>query len=152
MAGSMMYRVRNMAPSDIPIVAEIERNSFISPWSEVSFRSELENPLSECFVADADGDVIGYICSSFVLDEGHLLTFGVSPLWRRRGVGRRLLWYVLQLMRSRGVKRFYLEVRPSNLPALRLYESEGFQKIGIRRGYYSFPKEDAIVMMKMLSP
>jgi ribosomal-protein-alanine N-acetyltransferase len=141
-----------MSPGDLPIVSEIERNSFSSPWSELSFRSELQNPLTECIVADASGEVIGYLCVSIVLDEAHLLTLGVSPLWRRKGVGRSMMLYILDLLRGYGVRKLFLEVRTSNQPAIRLYESLGFNRIGLRRGYYSFPREDAIVMMKGLSP
>ncbi len=146
------YRIRKMESGDIPIVSEIERNSFPSPWSELSFRSELRNPMTECIVADASGEIIGYLCVSMVLDEAHLLTFGVSPLWRRRGVGRSMMVYILDMLRGSGIRNLFLEVRPSNQPAIRLYESLGFSRIGLRRGYYSFPREDAIVMMKGLSP
>jgi len=152
MKPAMHYRIRKMDAWDIPIVSEIERNSFPSPWSELSFRSELQNPLTACVVADAGGEVIGYLCVSMVLDEAHLLTFGVSPLWRRRGVGRSMMVYILDMLRGSGIRNLFLEVRPSNHPALRLYESLGFRRIGLRRGYYSFPKEDAMVMVKVLYP
>ena len=147
----MHVRIREMTDEDIPVVAEIERNSFPSPWSEVSFRSELHNPMTRCLVADAGGEITGYICVSVVLDEAHLLTFGVSYLWRRRGVGRALLGHVLDELSRLGVDRLFLEVRRSNRAAINLYRSMGFSEVGVRKRYYSFPREDAIVMMKSLS-
>ena len=89
---------------------------------------------------------MGYIVGRSVLDQGEILNLGVALRARRRGVGRALVRHLLAALAVTGVRSVFLEVRESNVPALRLYEGFGFQEVGRRRGYYRRPLEDAIVL------
>jgi len=138
--------IREMTVSDIPDVTAIEQASFSTPWSAASFLSELDNPGSICLVALSGDSLIGYVCASCILDEGHILNLAVRPDCRRMGIGRLLALSVLKELRACGCKKIFLEVRASNTAAMRLYESIGFRMLGLRRGYYHYPKEDAVIM------
>ncbi len=143
-------RIREMTASDIAEVTAIENESFSTPWSEASFLSELGSTGSVCLVAVEDGSVIGYVCASCVLDEGHILNLAVRPDRRRMGVGRMLALSALKGLYSLGCRTVFLEVRESNTAAKRLYESIGFRVLGLRRDYYHRPREDAVVMVLRL--
>ncbi len=136
-----------MYPEDIPDVSEIERQSFTTPWSETSFRSELYSRYSITRVAELNGIVVGYICVRHIADECYLLDLAVHPDYRRRGIAKMLMDNVIQEMRIEGCRFFYLEVRGSNYAARKLYEGFGFRTTGTRKGYYVNPIEDAVIMM-----
>jgi ribosomal-protein-alanine N-acetyltransferase len=139
--------IREMYPDDIPEIVSIERLSFSTPWSETSFRSEIYSWYSVTRVAELNGIIVGYICVKHVADECHLLNLAVHPDYRRRGIARALLDNVIQELRMEGCRFFYLEVRSSNYAARKLYERFGFNIVGIRKGYYANPAEDAVIMM-----
>ncbi len=142
--------IRQMQPSDIPEILEIESISFTTPWSETAFLKEIHNPYSITRAAVLEDDVIGYVCANYIIDEGHILNLAVHPDFRRCGIGTALMKKVLSELKERGCRLIYLEVRSSNLIARRFYESLGFGIIGIRKDYYTSPKEDAVVMMLKL--
>ncbi|BCB95839.1 ribosomal-protein-alanine acetyltransferase [Dissulfurispira thermophila] len=142
--------IREMYIEDIPEVVSIERLSFSMPWSETSFRSEIYSRYSITRVAELNGIVVGYICVKHVADECHLLNLAVHPDYRRRGIAKVLLDNMIRELKIEGCRFFYLEVRASNYAARRLYEGVGFNMVGIRKGYYVNPVEDAIIMMKEL--
>ncbi|MGH7323165.1 MAG: ribosomal protein S18-alanine N-acetyltransferase, partial [Candidatus Rokuibacteriota bacterium] len=128
-------------------VLSIERASFTMPWSRGAFLYEIEqNRVARCYVVRDDGRLVGYICVWEVADEIHVTNIAVRPDARRRGIGRMLLGTVLDDARKRALRLVVLEVRPSNVEALALYESFGFQVVGRRRGYYYDTGEDALVM------
>ncbi len=102
-------------------------------------------------VAETGDGPVGYIVARRVLDEGEILNLGVGLLVRRRGVGRGLVRRVLSTFAAAGVTAVFLEVRESNLPALRLYEAFRFQEVGRRRRYYQRPVEDAVVLRAAIS-
>ncbi len=154
-----------MLPSDLPFVAEIERESQPEPWSQNAFAEELGNSRSLSFVARlspggsekfwwaalddgsrSPGPVVGYICFWVVADELQILNVAVHEAYRRRGVGRELLLRALREGRRHGVKRAFLEARGSNVAARGLYEALGFQKVGERPGYYGRNGEPAVLM------
>jgi ribosomal-protein-alanine N-acetyltransferase len=145
-----LIHIREMYPDDIPEIVSIERLSFSTPWSETSFRSEIYSRYSVTRVAELNGIIVGYICVKHVADECHLLNLAVRPDYRRRGIARALLDNVIQELRMEGCRFFYLEVRLSNYAARKLYERFGFNIVGIRKGYYANPAEDAIIMMMEL--
>ena len=139
--------VEPMAVTDLPIVHEIERASFTTPWPAHAYRTEIEsNRLAHYRVIRIGGRVVGYAGIWVMVDEAHVTTFAVDPAWRRRGVGERLLIAVLDLAVERGAREATLEVRLSNLAARRLYEKYGFRPVGIRPRYYSDDNEDALIM------
>jgi ribosomal-protein-alanine N-acetyltransferase len=142
--------IREMYPDDIPEIVSIEKLSFSMPWSETSFRSEIYSRYSITRVAELNGLIVGYICVKHVADECHLLDLAVHPDYRRRGIARSLLDNVIQELRIEGCRFFYLEVRSSNYAARKLYEKFGFNMVGIRKGYYVNPVEDAVIMMMEL--
>ena len=136
-----------MKVDDLPAVYEIERESFSTPWPAHAYRQELEtNRLAHYIVARWGDQIIGFAGIWLLVDEAHITTFAVRRTWRRHGVGERLLLALLDLARSRGAHEATLEVRPSNLPARRLYEKYGFKVVGTRTRYYSDDNEDALIM------
>lgn len=139
-----------MYPDDIPEIVSIERLSFSTPWSETSFRSEIYSRYSITRVAELNGIIVGYVCVKHVADECHLLDLAVHPDYRRRGIARALLNDVIQELKIKGCRFFYLEVRTSNYAARKLYEKFGFNMVGVRKGYYVNPAEDAVIMMMEL--
>ena len=139
-----------MQAAQLPQVAALERLCFPDPWSEASFASELENPLSLWLVALDGGTVVGYAGSQTVFDEADLLNVAVHPAYRRQGVGRALLLALEQTLSARGVHSLTLEVRSSNEPAIALYRGLGYAPVGLRRNYYLKPKEDARIMRKTI--
>ncbi|GAV21959.1 ribosomal-protein-alanine N-acetyltransferase RimI [Carboxydothermus pertinax] len=136
-----------MKIKDLPQVLEIEKLSYSNPWTKESFLYEItENPLATYLVAVEGEKVIGYGGIWVVLDEAHITTLAVHPLYRRNGVGASLLNALLEVARNKKVRNIILEVRVSNLPAQHLYQKTGFKPIGLRKKYYTRPEEDAIVM------
>lgn len=148
-------RVEPMRPGDLESVLEIERASFRTPWSRQAFLHELErNRVAGLWVArgaPSDGPaeagrVVGYLCLWAVADEVHVTNLAVHPAWRRGGVGRLLLGTLLAHHRVLGARRAFLEVRPGNVEARRLYAGLGFREVGRRRGYYVDTGEDALLL------
>ncbi|MEW6418319.1 MAG: ribosomal protein S18-alanine N-acetyltransferase [Nitrospirota bacterium] len=142
--------IREMQPADISEIMEIERKSFSTPWSELSFLNEMYDLHSISKVALLNNNITGYICVKQKSDEGHILNLAVHPDFRRHGYATTLVGKVLDELRKRGCKYLYLEVRVSNLGARKFYERIGFKVVGVRRKYYTSPDEDAVVMMLVL--
>jgi len=136
-----------MTLDDIPAVHAIERASFPLPWPDYAFRQELlTNRLARYLVVRAGGRVVGYAGMWLMVDEAHVTTFAVLPLWRRSGIGGRLMVELVRLATELGARVATLEVRVSNIPARRLYQSFGFRPVGVRKRYYSDNGEDALIM------
>lgn len=135
-----------MEEQHVAAIAELERQCFSEPWSESALREELGRGL---FLAAVEGDtVLGYVGCQTVLDEGYITNVAVLPAYRRRGVAEGLLTGLLG--RAAGLSFVTLEVRASNAAACALYEKLGFQRVGIRRGFYRVPTEDAVLMTRYL--
>ncbi len=143
-----------MVEEDLPSVIEIENISYPNPWQLSSFKGEIENrPISNPYVIIYRPleKVIGYIIYWHMRNEVQISNIAISPDYRQLGVGEGVLRKVLLEMRQKGAEFVFLEVRPSNLAARRLYEKLGFTILGLRKGYYRSPSEDAIIMGKSLS-
>jgi [ribosomal protein S18]-alanine N-acetyltransferase len=141
-----------MREADMQHILEIEQLCFPVPWSRRSFLEELFNPNALCVVTKLCGpleenNIRAYSCNHIVGDELTILRMAVAPEGRRLGSASRLLDMVLSLSRQKGATEAYLEVRPSNVPAMSLYRKKGFQVIGVRPGYYPETGEDALIMM-----
>ncbi len=138
--------VHRMTAPDLEAVVHIERTCFPSHWPINAFLNELSNRAAHYFVARWEGRVVGYCGMWVIMDEAHITTLGVLPEYRRKKVGELLLWVLLVSARQLGARRATLEVRKSNLPAIRLYEKYRFRQVTIRKGYYAETGEDALVM------
>lgn len=137
---------RKMLVADLPKLYAIEQTSQGAPWNEAAFRACLDFGC-DALVAEQEGVITGYIITSINADECHILNLCVALNHQRQGLGRRLLEHGLARVYQRGAKVAYLEVRRSNLRAIRLYESLKFLKIGERKDYYQTVSgpEDALV-------
>ena len=139
-----------MQPGHIAGVKELLDSCFgDSAWSVESIASQLDKPDSYCAVAVDEDKVIGYIAFEAIVDEGSIVELAVSPGYRRRGVGKKLV--ELMLTSCSGVKTICLEVRASNAGAIALYEAFDFVPITTRKNYYDDPREDAVIMIKKVS-
>ena len=147
LATSPEVLIRAMAEPDVEAVVAIERAAYQFPWSEGIFRDCLRVGYV-CRVACIGEEVIAYGVMSVGAGEAHILNLCVNAHFRCRGVGRRMLEYLVERARAAGMSEAFLEVRPSNTAAIRLYQSMGFEQVGIRRGYYQAVggREDAAVL------
>lgn len=148
------YFLRRMEEKDLDAVLEIEKMSYPNPWHLSSFKGEIDNkPISNPYVIVFKPleKVIGYIIYWHIRNEVQISNIAIAPDYRQMGVGEVALRRVLFEMRRKGAEFVFLEVRPSNLGARSLYEKLGFSMLGLRRGYYRNPSEDAIIMGKSLS-
>jgi ribosomal-protein-alanine N-acetyltransferase len=142
-------RIRGAGPDDIDAIMDVEQASFSLSWSKGDIERDVtDNLLSAYFVAETSGAVCGYAGMWVLIDECHIMTIAVMPEHRGAGIGAMLLMKLLDEARLRGARRFFLEARASNAPALALYEKFGFRAIDVRKAYYEDNKEDAIVMMR----
>jgi ribosomal-protein-alanine N-acetyltransferase len=143
--------VRAMTRNDLAAVIAIEQSAYDFPWSPGIFADCMRVGYRCCVVEDQDR-VCGYAIYSVCVDEAHLLNLCVSPSRRRSGFASVLLDHVLRELMLAGIDRVFLEVRPSNKAALRLYTREGFERVGRRPGYYPAEqgREDALVLLRHL--
>ena len=139
---------RRSIPKDVTGIAELEREIFPDPWDERSVQDCICSEGSMCFTAEEEGRVVAYLIGRLIAPEGEIYRIAVAPHKRNRGLGYRLLDYSVKTSRGKGLESLFLEVRSKNLPAIKLYEAYGFKRVGIRKGYYKNPDDDAIVMLK----
>jgi len=140
-----------MRPGDLEGMMAIEEASFPTPWSRGMFLEDLSRGFSDPVVAEGEGgEILGYAVSWTVAGESHLLNIAVRPDRRRGGVGRALLRECIRRGARAGASRIHLEVRSGNAEAQRMYFAEGFSFQGIRKGYYSDTREDAVLLAREL--
>ncbi len=144
--------LRRLGLADLRAIEEIERVSYPTPWSRSMFAGELAKPSSIClgaFEADVEeGRLCGYLIVSRYVDAWHVMNIAVDPDHRGRGIATMLLERLFALTSEDPRRGYTLEVRVSNENAIHLYERLGFQARGIRRGYYTDNREDALIMWK----
>jgi ribosomal-protein-alanine N-acetyltransferase len=141
--------LRRVDPSDLDAVLEIERASYPTPWSQAMFSAELAKPGSLALGAYLEsGELVGYAVVSRYVDAWHVMNVAVAPAYRRRGIARVLLERLFEITADDPRRGHTLEVRVSNTEAIRLYERLGFERRGIRRGYYTDNREDALIMWR----
>src|SRR4030042_4326919 len=147
---SLAWQIRRGGLLEVKALLEIERLSFASPWSLWCFLGEFTNPVSNTLVAGPPPpqpwQTWGYIIFWLVAQEMHILNLAVHPQHRRRGLARALLSTALPRAQDLKAKAAWLEVRPSNPPALAPYTSFGFQEVGYRPHYYADNQEDALIL------
>lgn len=141
--------VRDMYLSDLDAVMLIEGASFPTPWSRNAFQTELlENNFAAYLVLDFHSRIASYGGMWIILDEAHVTNVAVHPDFRGCHLGERMMLGLIRRAQELGAKRMTLEVRRSNLVAQNLYQKLGFIQLGVRRGYYTDPHEDAFIMWK----
>ncbi len=146
----MSVEVRRLTLHDLAAIEQIERASYPTPWSRSMFAGELAKPSSICigaFEEETDA-LLAYLIISRYVDAWHVMNVAVAPEHRRRGVARMLLEHLFELTASDERRGYTLEVRVSNEGAINLYESLGFVRRGVRRGYYTDNREDALIMWR----
>ena len=139
----MNLSFRAMREEDLEDVIKIESACFSDPWLKELFEMELQH---DAYAAYQNGQLAGYICAMQVLDECSITNIAVQPELHRQGVAEYMFEQLYRIMDKREVRYYYLEVRSSNQAAVALYEKLGFDRVGIRKGYYHNPIEDALVM------
>jgi [ribosomal protein S18]-alanine N-acetyltransferase len=157
--GEGRYFVRRMRENDLAAVRTIETLSFSNPWSDNTFRGEMQNTsVSFPMVVVrrpgnpvvADDEVVAYIIYWQIHDDVQVNNIAVHPDCRGLGLGEAMMRYAIARVREAGATFMTLEVRPSNAPALTLYKKLGFEIMGTRKNYYTRPDEDAFVMALVL--
>ena len=141
-----MIHFRTLLPEDAEGVARVERESFPTPWSREDFWREASNDFACYIVALDDAEIIGFGGCWISFEEAQVTNIALTASQRGRGLGKVLMEKLMCAAAERGAERMTLEVRPSNTPALRLYEGLGFAAIGVRKKYYQDNDEDAILM------
>ena len=140
---------RRLELRDLDAIERIDRASYPTPWSRSMFATELAKPSSLSLGAYRDsGELVGYLIISRYVDAWHVMNVAVAPAHRRRGIASALLERLFVETENDGNRGYTLEVRMSNGGAIRLYERLGFKRRGIRRGYYTDNREDALIMWR----
>jgi [ribosomal protein S18]-alanine N-acetyltransferase len=145
-----VIQLRRLTPKDLEAIERIERSSYPTPWSRSMFASELSKPSSislGAFEAET-GELVGYLVISRYVDAWHVMNIAVAPERRRQGIAVALFERLFELTAADGRRGYTLEVRISNEAAIKLYERLGFQSRGVRRGYYTDNREDALIMWR----
>jgi ribosomal-protein-alanine N-acetyltransferase len=143
---------RPMLEADLEKVVEIEKASMPSPWSKELFEAELKRKLARYFVVEEEGEVAGYMGYWEAPGEAHLINLAIAPKFRQKRLGSAMVDYCLQFAAKTGARLATLEVRDGNEAAKRLYEKCGFRIVAIRKKYYSDNLEDAVVMLREITP
>ena len=141
------FTIRNMLEADIDAVIAIERSAYDFPWTVGIFKDCLKSNY-HCWVMQVFENLAGYVVMSIAARECHLLNICIAKHYRRQGLATKFMQYLLQFARSTETKIIYLEVRPSNISAIQLYQALGFAEIGVRKNYYPCDtgREDALVL------
>jgi ribosomal-protein-alanine N-acetyltransferase len=145
---AVAIEIRVLELTDLSAIEAIEQKAYPTPWSRSMFASELAKPTSICLGAFEGEDLVGYVINSRYVDAWHVMNVAVDPEHQRRGIAGALLERLFDLTRDDERRGYTLEVRVSNEDAIRLYERLGFESRGIRRGYYTDNREDAVIMWR----
>ncbi len=139
--------IERFAEPHVAGAAELERLCFAAPWTEQALREEIDNEHAVFLAAvDETGKTVGYLGCHLILDEAYIANVAVSPELRGAGIGSRLVAALMERLKEQQASFVTLEVRVSNEAAIGLYTKFGFVPVGIRKGFYDKPKEDALLM------
>jgi ribosomal-protein-alanine N-acetyltransferase len=145
---AVAVEIRSLSLGDLDDIERIEKRAYRTPWSRSMFASELAKPASICLGAFEGDRLVGYVVNSRYVDAWHVMNVAVSPSHQGRGIATQLLEHLFEVTRDDERRGYTLEVRMSNTDAIRLYEKLGFERRGIRRGYYTDNREDALIMWR----
>jgi ribosomal-protein-alanine N-acetyltransferase len=143
-----MSEIKRLQLRDLSAIEQIEKDAYPTPWSRSMFASELAKPSSVCLGAFDGDELLGYLIVSRYVDAWHVMNVAVSPAHRRRGLAETLLNVLFEQTADDARRGYTLEVRVSNEGAIKLYERLGFRSSGVRRGYYTDNREDALIMWR----
>lgn len=138
--------IRSMTDEDLSEVCAIEQETFSDPWSEEDFCNSMKEANNTYLVVEIEGMIAGYCGYWGICEEGYIYNVAVKKEYRRHHIGYQMMKALLEDATSRGITSLTLEVRISNEPAILLYEGLGFERAGVRKDFYSKPKEDAVIM------
>ena len=141
-------KIREMEKQDLKQVCDLEKEIFSLPWSRDGFLFSMNSPYEICLIADLEGVIAGYGVLMISFDEATISNIAVGEPFRGQGIGEKLLRELIRRGREKGAERFTLEVRVSNSNAISLYRKLGFESVGVRKGFYERPREDALIMWK----
>ncbi len=141
-------KIEQMNKEDVEAVIRIEEEAYGKHhWAKSSFYDEMSNNLAKYYVARIpNGEIVGYAGTWHIIDEGHLTTIAVKREYLRNHIGEAILKTIIDDCYKSEIKYLTLEVRVSNIPAIKLYEKYGFKSLGTRKGYYQDNNEDALIM------
>jgi [ribosomal protein S18]-alanine N-acetyltransferase len=145
---AVAIEIRRLTLAELPEIEVIEQRAYHTPWSRSMFASELAKGTSISLGAFEGDRLVGYIVNSRYVDAWHVMNVAVDPDFQRRGIASRLLERLFELTIDDDGRGYTLEVRVSNKEAIKLYEKLGFERHGIRRGYYTDNREDALIMWR----
>jgi [ribosomal protein S18]-alanine N-acetyltransferase len=140
--------LRPLGARDLDAIEDIEKRAYPTPWSRSMFAGELAKPSGLCVGAFQGGEMLGYLITARYVDAWHVMNIAVDTPYRGRGIARNLLVHLFERTIGDGERGYTLEVRVSNAAAIHLYESLGFVATGLRRGYYTDNREDALIMWR----
>jgi len=140
--------IREMTDQDVAEVAQIEEKTFSMPWSENDFRDMIKQDNMTYMLAEVDGKIIGGAGLRNILGDAEITNVAVLEEYRKNGIGYKILKALIEKSKEMGCLAYTLEVRASNVAAIRLYEKLGFVSEGVRKNFYERPKEDALIMWK----
>lgn len=143
-----LMRLRRMRLEDLPFILEIEGKNYNFPWSEGIFNDCLKAVNYSCWICSEQDTIVGYSIVSMAAGESHIMNLCVDPAVQSQGVGRKLLDNMIEIAKKKS-ESIFLEVRPSNIAAIALYEKRGFNEIGVRKNYYpaeNGDREDAVML------
>ena len=146
----MQYRIIDIEEKHIEQIKQLEKKCFSVPWTDEQLRAQLPDKMHVFIIAESDERVLGYVGMMYVLDEGYISNVAVDPECRRMGIADALITELINRANSLELSFVTLEVRESNEPAKALYNKHGFSEVGVRKNYYSFPTENAILMTTFL--
>lgn len=138
--------IREMKEADLAEVCRIEQEIFSDPWSYEDFEDSYQSENNTYLIAEIDGKIAGYCGYWGIADEGYIYNVAVREDYRRNQIGYKMLAELISHAKDRGITALTLEVRQSNEAARSLYERLGFVNAGIRKDFYTKPKEDAVIM------
>ena len=146
----MAFSIQDVREEQLDQIEQLEQLCFSVPWPRDALRGQLPDD-NHVFLAATDGGrVLGYVGMMFVLDEGYISNVAVAPAFRRRGIADALIAELLRRADALSLSFVTLEVREHNIPAISLYENNGFVRVGLRKNYYQKPCENAVLMTRYL--
>lgn len=149
-SNGISLKIRMITANDLPRIMAIEKASFTDPWPRSAFEDSLDGVYHRIIIAEIESEIAGYASYYIEMKEARLTNIAVAFDFRRKSIAKKLLEYILEVVKNAGCKYIFLDVRPSNLAAINLYLKYGFYEAYRRPGYYRNPSEDALVMVKDL--